>query len=455
MAQAQRGATASTSAVVDAIRAAGTISRVGLTGVTGLTGATVSTVVRRLIDDGIVVEVGRAESTGGKPRVLLELEPTARYAVGVHLDHASITCTVTDLTGTPVALSTGPGPGSDAPAAVLRRVAAEVDRLVEEADVDRERLLGIGFVAPGPLTSTGGMHRTPPAMRPWTDYPITAELGSLSGLPVLLENDATASAIGEYWAGGTDSEGSFAVLYMGTGLGAGLVLDGAAYRGSSGNAGEIGHTTLALDGPLCWCGSHGCVEALAGPAAVVAEVRASPGLAVEVGIAETGADTTGTTGAGETSTSETGAGEQPVVPSRPAGPGGADDPVVAAFAAVARAAAAGHPEARAVLQRSARYVAAAALTAVNLLDVRMLVLTGASLAAAGDIYLPAVRDLLASSLFARGDHPVDVRLSRTAATAPAVGGAALVLQSHLVPTLAPPAPPRPSAPLSEILTLST
>lgn len=421
MAHAQRSATASTAVIVDALRAAGTISRVGLTDATGLTGATVSTVVRRLIDDGLVVEVGRAESTGGKPRVLLELDPTSRYAVGVHLDSASITCTVTDLAGTSVALATRPGPGTDAPATVLLRIAAEVERLVEDTGIDRERLLGIGVAAPGPLTSAGGMHRTPPAMRPWTDYPITAELSRLTGLPVLVENDATASAIGEYWAGGTDSEGSFAVLYMGTGLGAGFLLDGVAYRGSSGNAGEIGHTTLAVDGPLCWCGMRGCVEELAGPAAMVEEVRAVPGLAAGLGIPEDGTTRS----------------------------------VVEDFAAVARAASTGHPVARAVLEHSARYVAAAALTAVNLLDVRMLVLTGPSLAAAGDVYLPAVRELLATSLFARGDHPVDVRLSRTAATAPAVGGAALVLQSHLVPTLAPPAPPRPGTPLSELTSLST
>lgn len=426
-AQAQRSA--STSVIVDAIRASGTVSRVGLTVTTGLTGATVSTVVRRLIDDGLVVETGRAESTGGKPRVLLELDPTARYAVGVHLDHASITCTVTDLAGTSVALSTHPGPGTRSPAEVLVETAAEVDRLVDEAGVDRGRVLGIGFVAPGPLTSDGGMHRTPPAMRAWTDYPITSELGRLTGLPVLLENDATASAIGEHWAGGTGSENSFAVLYMGTGLGAGLVLDGVAYRGSSGNAGEIGHTTLDLDGPVCWCGTRGCVEALAGPAAVVAEARSSPDLAAAAGLS------TGTSADPDTSEPH---------PS-----------VVSELAAVARAAAAGHAGAHDVLERSARYVAAAALTAVNLLDVRMLVLTGASLAAAGDIYLPAVRDALATSLFARGAHPVDVRLSRTAATAPALGGAALVLQTHLVPSPGPLAPPRHGTPSGEPTPLST
>lgn len=418
-AQAQRSA--STAVIVDAIRAAGTVSRVGLTEITGLTGATVSTVVRRLIDAGLVVETGRAESTGGKPRVLLELDPTSRYAVGVHLDHASVTCTVTDLAGAAVALSTRQGPGDRPPAEVIVEIAAEVGRLVDEAGVDRERVLGIGLVAPGPLTSAGGMHRTPPAMRAWTDYPITAELGRLTGVPVLLENDATASAIGEHWAGGTGTENSFAVLYMGTGLGAGLVLDGAAYRGSSGNAGEIGHTSLDLDGPLCWCGTHGCVEVLAGPAAVVAEARGSLGAPSAAG-------------------------------SSAAGPHAS---VVEEFAAVARAAATGQPAAREALERSARYVAAAALTVVNLLDVRMLVLTGASLAAAGDVYLPAVREALATSLFARGALPVDVRLSRTAATAPALGGAALVLQTHLVPGPAPHAPPRPGVPPAESTSLST
>ena len=89
----------SRSAILDLIRAAGTISRVELTRATGLTAATISTVVRRLIDDGLVLEVGRAESTGGKPRMLLQLDPSARYAVGVHLDHAGITYVIANLGG--------------------------------------------------------------------------------------------------------------------------------------------------------------------------------------------------------------------------------------------------------------------------------------------------------------------------------------------------------------------
>jgi predicted NBD/HSP70 family sugar kinase len=413
---------ASTSVVLDAIRAAGTISRVGLTRVTGLTGATVSTVVRRLLDDELVVEIGRAESTGGKPRVLLELNQSARFAVGAHLDHSGITYAVTNLAGAPVARMTRPGPGDDAPATVLERMAREIDMLVTGVGIDPARVLGLGLASPGPLASMNGMNRTPPFMRSWEDFPLDTELQALTGLPVLLDNDATAAAIGEYWSGGTDGETTFATLYMGTGIGAGFLVDGTAYRGMSGNAGEIGHTSLNIDGPACWCGMRGCVEALAGPSAVVDAALADPRVAQAAGL--------------------------------DALPGTAS--IATRFAAVARASRNGVPGARQILERSARYVAVAAHTTVNLLDVRLLVLTGSSFAAASHIYVPAIRELLEHSFFARTTHPVDVRLSSSADTAAAIGGAAMVLQSELVPGLAPSRPPTVarSSTVSEIGSLS-
>ena len=394
---------ASAAAVLDAIRDAGTISRVGLTQATGLTGATVSTVVRKLLDDELVVEIGRAESTGGKPRVLLELNQSARFAIGAHLDHSGITYVVTNLAGAPVARLSRPGPGDAAPAVVLARMAREVDLLVSGIGVDRSKVLGLGLASPGPHTSASAMNRTPPFMLPWQDYPLAAELETLTDLPVLLENDATAAAIGEYWSGGTDSERTFAALYMGTGVGAGIVLDGNAYRGSSGNAGEVGHMSLDLAGPVCWCGARGCVEALAGPAAVVTAARADPAV-------------------------RQGAGLDALRP-------GAS--IAVEFAAVARASRSGVVGAREILERSAQHISLAAHAITNLLDVRMLVLTGSAFAAASHIYVPVVRDLLATTSFARASRPVDVRLSRAADTAGAIGGAALVLQSEFVPQRRP------------------
>lgn len=392
----------SRAAVLDVIRAAGTISRVGLINATGFTGATISTVVRRLIDDGLVVETGRAESTGGKRRVLLQLNQSSRYAVGVHLDHAGLTYVLTNLGGSVVARMSRAGAGAEDPPAVVARMASEVDALIDGVGVQRERVLGLGLVSPGPLSPTSGMRLTPPLMRHWEDFPLDRALQEATGLPVVSDNDATAAALGEHWSGGVGGTSTFAALYMGTGIGAGLLVDGITYRGASGNAGEIGHSCLEVEGPECWCGARGCVEALAGPSAVVGAARADAALARAAGL--------------------TGDSRRHRPPS-----------VTADFAAVTRAARRGEPGARALLERSARYLAVAARTLANIMDLELVVLTGPSLAIAGSVYLPVVQEELDNAFFSRAAHPVAVRLSRSAATAPAIGAAAMVLQSELVP----------------------
>jgi predicted NBD/HSP70 family sugar kinase len=384
--------TSTRAAILDVIRASGTISRVELTRATGLTGATISTVVRRLINEGLVLEVGRAESTGGKPRMLLQLDPIARFAIGVHLDHAGITYVLANLGGAIVARWRTPGAGADSPAEVVARIVREIDGMIARTGIDRVRVLGLGVVAPGPIAAPGRMVLTPPSMRPWAAYPLGDALEDSVGVPVLLDNDSTAAAIGEYWAGGIEPSSAFAALYMGSGIGAGVLVNGTVYRGSSSNSGEVGHVCVDVDGPSCWCGSRGCVEVFAGPTAVVAAARVA-GLDV----------------------------------------GSDDRPVSESFAAVARAALRGEPTAHAILQRSARYIAVAALTLVNVMDLDRVVLTGPSFALAGSLYLPAVESLIASAFFARGSHPVRVTISTNAAEAAAVGAAALVLQSELAP----------------------
>ncbi|RKN41269.1 ROK family transcriptional regulator [Streptomyces hoynatensis] len=390
----------SRAAILDVIRAAGTISRVGLVHATGFTGATISTVVRRLIDDGLVLETGRAESTGGKRRVLLQLNQSSRFAVGVHLDHAGITYVLTNLGGSVVARMSRAGVGTDDPPVIVARMATEVDALIDGAGVDRSRILGLGLVAPGPMDQTSSMRLVPPAMRHWEDFPLERELLAATHLPVVLDNDATAAALGEHWSGDVGGASTFAAVYMGTGIGAGLMVNGITYRGASGNAGEIGHICLDIEGPECWCGARGCTEALAGPAAVVAAARADSALARAAGLTRGPAQT----------------------PRR-----------LADFAAVTRAALRGEAAARALLERSARHLAVAARTLANVMDLDHLVLTGPSLAIAGSIYLPVVQEELDRAFFSRNTHSVSVRLSRSASTAPAIGAAALVLQSELVP----------------------
>ncbi|TDC23536.1 ROK family transcriptional regulator [Streptomyces sp. 8K308] len=391
----------SRAAVLDVIRAAGTISRVGLVKATGFTGATISTVVRRLIDDGLVLETGRAESTGGKRRVLLQLNQSSRFAVGVHLDHAGITYVLTNLGGSVVARMSRAGVGTDDPPAVVARMATEVDALIEGAGIDRSRILGLGLVAPGPMNQTSSMRLVPPAMRHWEHFRLDRELLAATRLPVVLDNDATAAALGEHWSGDVGGTTTFAAIYMGTGIGAGLMVNGITFRGASGNAGEIGHICVDANGPECWCGARGCTEALAGPGAVVAAARADAKLAAEAGLT---------------------ADAEEERPRR-----------LADFAAITRVALRGNTTARELLERSAGHLAIAARTLANIMDLEQMVLTGPSLAIAGSIYLPVVQRELDQAFFSRATHSVTVRLSRSAATAPAIGAAALVLQAELVP----------------------
>lgn len=386
------GHASSRSLVLDAIRVAGTISRVELTQSTGLTGATISTVVRRLIEDGLVVESGRAESTGGKPRVLLQLEPSSRYAVGINLDHAGIHFAVANLGGQLVASGSLPGAGSDLPREVLERTWRDVDAALSEAGIEREKVLGIGFVSPGPIHPPVGMTFVPPFMEPWAGFPLRETVAAISGLPVLLENDATASAIGEYWVGGDEHTTAFGTIFLGTGIGSGVLVNGAVYRGASSNAGEIGHVCVDVDGPACWCGSRGCVEAVAGPGAVVRAAE-DKGLALE----------------GES--------------------------VAERFAEVVAAAKRKEQPALELLERSAQVVAVAAQTLANVMDLGHIVLTGPVMAIAAEFYAPAVTAQLQGTFFARLNHQVGVAVSENASRAAAVGGAALVLHTELAPRL--------------------
>ena len=407
-------------AILDAIRASEPLSRVELAALTGLTEASVSTTVRRLLDEGLVVETGRTP-TGGKPRTMLRLDPAARIAVGVHLDDDVTTYVLTGQTGGIISRMNRPAPlGADRDALVSRLV-ADITGLVDGSGIDRARCLGIGLVSAGPrarpaaaATPSAAVAAPAPAPAPAPAAPAPApasaapapttrgedldgQLAAATGWPVLLENDATAAAVGEYWVARVEPTRPFAALYMGSGIGAGIVLDGVALRGRHANAGEFGHLCVQVDGPQCWCGSRGCLEALAGPQTVVEAALADP-----VATGEAGLD--------------------PRAPRRS---------TIAEFAAIARAARAGAPACRALLEDSARYVAAAAESVVNLLDVDLLVLTGPGFAAASFAYGPAITSRIAAADARTWHRSVSVTVSLAAATASATGAAALMLQSSL------------------------
>jgi predicted NBD/HSP70 family sugar kinase len=399
--------------ILDAIRASEPLSRVELAAMTGLTEAAVSMTVRRLLDDGLVVETGLAP-TGGKPRRLLRLDPAARLAVGIYLDEDTTTFVLTGQTGGVLSRLARPAPATNDQDAVLRQLAADVDLLLAGSGVDRARCLGVGVVWPGPRGDAVAPQDAPGHLRSWRGDEWGERLSEVTGWPVLVENDATAAAVGEYWVARVGPQRAFAALYMGSSLGAGIIVDGRTMRGGGGNAGEFGHVCLRADGPECWCGSRGCLEVLAGPRTVVDAALADPATAAEAGLDP------GRLGAGRLDSGRLDSGRL-----------GAGRSISTSFAAIARAAKGNAPRCRALLDDSAGHLAAAAESVVNLLDIDLVVLTGPGFAAASFVYGPAIVRRVAAADARTWHRSVTVTVSLAAATASATGAAALVLQSHL------------------------
>ncbi|MFG3265054.1 ROK family transcriptional regulator [Streptomyces bobili] len=254
--------------VLDLLRTAGPdgISRLELAERTGLTPQAVSKITARLREEGLAAEAGRRASTGGKPRTVLRLVPGAAHAVGVHLDRDALRIVLTDLDGSVVGERRGPldlGAGAEAVlGAVEGGVGEVVGRARGQARAGRPvaaRLLGVGVALPGPLDHTHGVLHRVTGFPEWDGFPLRDALARRLGLPVVVDKDTNAAALGLAVGG---ERGSFAYLHLGTGLGAGLVIGGRVHRGARTGAGEFGHQVVQLDGPPCPCGNRGCVEAL-------------------------------------------------------------------------------------------------------------------------------------------------------------------------------------------------
>jgi predicted NBD/HSP70 family sugar kinase len=387
------------SAILDLIRSSGSVSRSELAVLSGLTEATISKVVKTLLDQQLVIEAGFADSTGGKRPVLLTLNTKARYAIGVSIDARSINYVVSDMSGHAVHHLQTKGFGRTAPPLVITRMATDIRELIERNGLAPGEVLGIGVAAAGRLDASGGVLRRSRVASDWEDFAIEAALHDATGLRVSLDNDGNCAALGEFWSQRLPADRDFAVVYMATGIGCGLVMDGGLYRGASGNVGEIGHMTVDLNGPACFCGRRGCLETLAAPAAVVARARSSRKLASALGLEKDSAE----------------------------------ENVREAFALIARAAAEGDEACAALIAESANYLATAVVSMTNLLDLDTVYLGGPGFADAGELYAGVLRQALEAGAFMRRVHPVEVRMSAVGAETSALGAASLVLHSHLTP----------------------
>jgi predicted NBD/HSP70 family sugar kinase len=244
--------------VLQALRRHGALSRADLTRLTALSPQAMSNIAAGLLADSLIRPVGRRRGGRGQPPVGLAINPAGALSLGVDITPAGMTAVLTDLMGTPLARDAVPLRHADPPA-----VAGALPRLVAPllAQAGGRAVLGLGVVLPASFP--GALAERPTELPGWAGLPDPARFLAEpldSALPIRVENDATAAAIAAHLCGAARTAGRVACLFLGRGVGLGLVLDGQVYRGATGTAGEVGHVPVVPGGHPCFCGQRGCLE---------------------------------------------------------------------------------------------------------------------------------------------------------------------------------------------------
>jgi glucokinase-like ROK family protein len=255
--------------VITGVRLHGPCTRAALVGATGLSRTVVTQRVAALLDRGLIAEAGRGPSTGGRAPQTLRLATDSGHLLVADLGATSIDVAVADLSGQILAHIAEPADISTGPQAVLSRVEALFGRCSARVKDLRGELWGIGVGVPGPVEFESGRPVAPPIMPGWDGYDIRERLAKYR-VPVWVDNDVSVMAIGEVTAGSGRGHEDMLFIKIGTGIGAGIIVGGKLHRGSQGCAGDIGHIQVPHNERevICRCGNVGCLEALAGGAAL-------------------------------------------------------------------------------------------------------------------------------------------------------------------------------------------
>jgi len=367
--------------VLDLLRTNGPLTQAELARQAGLSRSTVSAIVAELQRSGTITTSSTEDRVGqrgpGRPGSLLSLDPAVGAVIGVDIDHERLTVLVADAAHTVLAEDRRPLERDHDASDVMRLVARLVDAGISTAGVQRERVAGVGVALAGPIDlETGRIH--PSSIAPsWQFVDARRDLSSLIGLPVFIDNDANLGALAELMWGAARGVTEAAYVKIDTGIGVGLVVRGRIHRGAGGTAGEIGHSTIDENGPVCRCGNRGCLEGFLGSSALVSSLRSR--YAVDLTIED-----------------------------------------------VLRMAAEGDVGCRRVLADAGRLLGVQVANLCNLLNPRRVIIAG-RLAEAGEILLEPLRTSFARRALPHAVETVEVVPAELGERAVALGAAALVL----------------------------
>lgn len=354
-------------------------TRTELGQLTGLSRTAVAARVASLTELGLVAESEQAASTGGRPATMLTFDADAGVVLCVAIGISRTRMAVCNLAGEILATSDIEQEVALGPDDLMPDVVKRLDVLLQ--DHPGVPVYGVGLSLPGPVDRVRGCSRDSPILRGWDGVALRPYFADLTGVPVLMDNDANAIAVGER-GGELERLDDLLVLKASTGLGAGIISGGVLQRGAAEAAGEFGHNkTAAAEGLPCRCGDTGCLEAVAGGWALVHRLQ------------QQGRD-------------------------------------VRHMRDVVELVHAGDPEARRMVRDSGRLVGEVIASAVNLLNPAVLVIAG-DMAAAYDVFVAGLRETLYRNASATATRELEVVPAAHAGHSGVIGTAAMVLDEVL------------------------
>jgi glucokinase-like ROK family protein len=373
------------------------IARARLTEISGLNKSTMGNLLVQLQAWGFVRETGTVNIGPGRPGTLIDIDPGGGRLIGAELGVDFISVVLTDLKTNIVWRKKIDTNGSaHQQAEVMAQAESLLQEACDEVHLTGQRLLGIGVGVPGLVDHATGTLLFAPNLG-WSNVPLR-QLWQRYGVPVIVENEANAAALGEHMIGTARHIDDFIYLSAGVGLGGGLMIGGRLYGGVGGYAGEIGHMTLLPDGPQCGCGNRGCWETFVGPTAILSRVREAAQ-----------------------------SGQTPILLSLPDVLG---DTSAIRMPHVFEAAARGEEAVRQVLDEVARYLGIGIANLLNAFNPSLVVLGGV-LSLAGPYLLPRVKREVEARALGAARSNVEIKLSAFKFDACVMGSASLIAREIL------------------------
>ena len=375
--------------ILDLVRSGAAHTKPAIARLSGLGRNVVTQRVSQLLSSGLLEEKGFGASSGGRSPRELRFRATAGYVLVADLGARALNVALSDLAGGVVAQHHEPCDVIDGPQPILDRICDLFDKLLADRAYD---VWGIGIGVPGPVDFASARTVAPPIMPGWHDYDVRRHLAARFDAPVWVDNDVNLMVLGELRGGVAQSEREVVFVKVSTGIGAGLISGGRLHRGAQGCAGDIGHILVSAESSVvCRCGKMGCLEAVAGGAALAREGQraAEDGRSAYLAsVVAQGRDVT--------------------------------------INDVSRGMAHGDPVARELMRESARYVGETIARIVSFFN-PALILIGGTVPDVGDVYLSAVREVVISRSLPLATRALRLERSPFASQPGLTGGAFLVV----------------------------